>query len=204
MSDMHEPECHNELEKSPSCQGIDGQKTVYRLIYLSFFHTLSPACLLFSLHHFSSSLQFSQNKVAILYSKWEYVTENKPGADSSLDIRRSQEPSPHQSNYIRVLWELVKFTFNIRIGKLLAALWPWLLTRQSLFVPHDVFRALSQHFVLCYIRTYIQCGIWGPAKTALQKLLIWNNLFRFMSETLRHAFEVSIHSKWQIENLRCK
>lgn len=76
----------------------------------------------------------------------------------------------HQSGYIRVFWELVKFTFNIRISKVLAALWPWLLTRQSLFVPADVFRALSQQFLLRCIRTYIQCGTWRPAKPALLKV----------------------------------
>lgn len=82
-----------------------------------------------------------------------------------------QKPLAHQSGYIRVFWELVKFTFNIRISKVLAALWPWLLTRQSLFVPPDVFRALSQQFLLRCIRTYIQCGTWSPAKPAPLKVV---------------------------------
>lgn len=71
MSDMHEPECQNELEKSPSCQRRDGQKTVYPGTYLSPALTLSlsPVCSLFS--HLSPSVKFSQNKASILRSMWE-------------------------------------------------------------------------------------------------------------------------------------
>lgn len=72
-----------------------------------------------------------------------------------------------------MFWELVKFTFNIRISKVLAALWPRLLTRQSLFVPPGVFRGLSQQFQLHCIRIYIHCGSWRPAKPALLKVLEW-------------------------------
>lgn len=84
-----------------------------------------------------------------------------------------RSPSVHQSGYIRVFWELEKFTFNIRIRKPLAALWPGLLARQSLFVPPDVFRALSQQFLLRCFRTYIQRGTWRPAKPAPAKVLLY-------------------------------
>ncbi len=83
------------------------------------------------------------------------------------------EPSACQSGCIRVFWELVKLTFNIGISKVHAALWPQLLTRQSLFVPPDVFIALSQQFLLRCIRTYIQCGTWRPAKPALLKVALF-------------------------------
>lgn len=93
---------------------------------------------------------------------------------------------------------VVKFTFNIGISKVLAALWPRLLTRQSLFVPPDVFRALSQQFLLRCIRTYIQCGTWSAAKPALLKVpckkcpsgLIY---FHFSQ---RHFYQVTINRKW--------
>lgn len=95
------------------------------------------------------------------------MTENKPGSGVVHRCRAGR--SSH--GYIRVFWELVKFTFNIRISKVLAALWPWLLTRQSLFVPPDVFRALSQQFLLRCVRTYIQCGTWRTAKPARLKVV---------------------------------
>lgn len=82
-------------------------------------------------------------------------TNQQTGAKSSTYVGQSCKSSAHHSGYIRVFWELVKFTFNIRISKVLAALWPRLWTRQSLFVRPDVFRELSQQFLLCCIRTYI-------------------------------------------------
>lgn len=58
-----------------------------------------------------------------------------------------RKPLAHQTGYTRVFRELAKFTFNIRISEVLSALQLWLLTKQSLFVPPDVFRALSQQFL---------------------------------------------------------
>lgn len=107
-------------------------------------------------------MKVSQNKVTILCNA---ACENK-----LLKKTRSRSRNPSKWLHKNV-WELVKFTFNIRISKVLGALWPWLLTRQSLFVPPDVFRALSQQFLLHCIRTYIQCGTWIQAKPARLKVV---------------------------------
>lgn len=155
------------------------------LISLLLSHFLPCLLIIFS-HHFSSSVKVSQSKVAILRVRVRDWKQTSSPPKSGW----SQQPPAHQSGYTRVFWELVEFTFNVRISKVLAALWPRLLTRQSLFVPPDVFRALSQQFLLHCIRTYIQCGTWRAAKPALlrvalwKKLSIWADLFSFLPETL--------------------
>ena len=148
-------------------RAVRGEKTVDPVTYLSPAFTLSPPA-----HYFlriTCPRVLSFHKIKRLFCTGRRDTKNKPG-DGVL--RRLYEPPAHQSGYISVFWELVEFTFNIRISKVLAALWPRLLTRQSRFVPPDVFRALSQQFLLRCIRTYIQCGTWRTAKPALLKVVL--------------------------------
>lgn len=62
---MHEPECQNELEKSPSCQQRDDQKTVYPVTYLSpvLTRSLLPA---YYIRTCSQVGRFHTSKVTIL------------------------------------------------------------------------------------------------------------------------------------------
>lgn len=84
--------------------------------------------------------------------------------------------------------ELLKLTFNI--GGLVRCL-TCLSTAQSVFVPPDVFRALSQQF----LRRNIQCvygnGTWTPAKPAPLKVVprkdVKKGSFPFQSVTYVNA-----------------
>lgn len=74
-----------------------------------------------------------------------------------------------------------------------------LLARQSLFVPPDVFRALSQQFLLRCVRTYIQCGPWRTAKPAPRRCSSSENvclvLFRLVSQ-IGKGQTVNVESGW--------
>lgn len=100
---------------------------------------------------------------------WEYAA-GKQTADAAA-VAQALAPSKRLHTSAVGVCEVY---FTMRISKVLAVLCPWLLTRQSLFVPPDVFRGLSQHFLLRCIRTCIQCGTWRTARPALLKVSFWH------------------------------
>lgn len=71
MGDMHEAECQDELEKSPSCHRRDGQKILHPPVYPPPFTLPLLHARYFLAIIKSSSRQLSQNKVTILQSMWE-------------------------------------------------------------------------------------------------------------------------------------
>lgn len=193
MSDMHEPECQDELEKSPSCQGRDGQKTVYPLIYLSppFTRSLLHACYFLSV---TSPQVCSFHKI-----KWSFCvacgnrlleTNQGPISHSCRTVIGAIGPSKwlHKS-VLGVGWSLL-LTSGLVSCLLLSGRGCWL---DSLSLSCLMFSerwvnsfccAASEHTSSVEHGDQPNLPCKGGALHKKKRKLIWTDLFWFMSEIL--------------------